>query len=124
MRTLKILFLSNPAIYLFSDAIYWINGISIFLINISDSFFKKQIFDNISILICFEYFLGYSWPCLTKTKEDKIVKSDLATYFIKNLSAKDIFVQGVFAKVISTKNTFIEAICVDIELSDKTFDYQ
>lgn len=72
------------------------------------------------MLVYFIYFLGHLWPSLTKAKEAKIPKGDLALDFIINVSAIGIFVWDIFTKVVSIRGHSIWGAYVSIELSNIT----
>lgn len=69
------------------------------MINISDLSIKKQISE---ILACSKYFLGCSQLCLTRIREIKVDKDDLAICSIESIFARSIFVWDT---------------CIDVELS-------
>lgn len=52
------------------------------------------------MLAYFEYFVSYPQSQLIRAQEAKIAKENLAVYFIRGISAKDIFVYNVFAEAI------------------------
>lgn len=83
------------------------------LINTSNFIVKNQISDEAAILACFEYFLGYPRPRLTKAREAKIAKSDLATSSIGVTLARSASVKGVSMGIASAGGA-----CVDTRLSD------
>lgn len=72
--------------------------------------------DKVAILAYFEYFLGCPQPCLTKARETKIIKSDLAMGFIGVILAGSASV-----KVISMGITFTGGACVGARLPDTGF---
>lgn len=75
---------------------YWASGISIFLINISDSSIQKQIFNGVAILAYSKYFLGCLQPCLTGARETKLAEDDLAACSIKGISTGDVFIWSIY----------------------------
>lgn len=73
--------------------IYWARCILKFLlINKSNLFTKKKMFDEIIILAYFRYFLDYLQLFLIRARDAKIAESDLAVSFIKVIFAGNIFV--------------------------------
>lgn len=90
ITNLKILFLSNSAIFFYLDIVYSANSASIFLINILDLFIRKQIFNKTAILACYEYFLSCPLSYLIKVRKAKIAENNLAIYSIKEISARNI----------------------------------
>ena len=90
----KNFFLNNPPIFFYLDIIYKVNCVSVFLINISYLFIIKQIFNRITILIDFKYFLDY-----------------LQLYLIGIENIRSVFLNN-----ISIKNTFILNNYINIEL--------
>lgn len=69
--------------------------------------------DEAAIFACSRHFLNCSWSCLTGVREDKVAKSDLATYFSKVISARDISIWDVSEESISTGDTYAGDIYVD-----------
>lgn len=90
ITTLKIPFLSSPAIFFCLNVIYWADGVSTFLINIADLFIRHQISNKTIILAYFGYFLDWSRLHLTRARETKITKIDLATCLIGGISTRNV----------------------------------
>lgn len=78
VTTLKTFFSNSLAIFFHLDVVYWVGGVSTFLINISNLFIRKQISDGAIILACSEYFPSHPQSCLTEAKEAKFAEDDLA----------------------------------------------
>lgn len=90
VTNLKILFLSNPAIFFYLDKVYSANSASIFLINLLDLFIRKQILNKTAILAYYEYFLSCLLSYLIRARKAKIAENNLAMYSIKEISARNI----------------------------------
>ncbi len=109
VTTLKTPFSSSPVISFYLDAVYYAGGISIFLINTSNSSIKKKMSDGAVTLTYFEYFLGHPWPHLTKAREAKVAECDLAAGFIEVISTRNTSVWGVSEEVASAGGTCVGA---------------
>lgn len=93
ITTLKILFSGGSAIFFYIDVVYWVSGTLAFLIIISNSSIKKLISNKTAMLIAYSgYFLGCLRLCLTRAGKSKVTKADLATYFMKDIFARDVSV--------------------------------
>lgn len=83
---LKIFFSSSLVIFFYFNAIYWTNlPLAFLLINTSNSFIPKKIFDIATILAFCKYFLSYLWLWLNKTKEAK------SAFFLGNYVSIELF---------------------------------
>ena len=70
-------------------------------------------FDGVAILAYPRYFLGRLWPRLTRAREAKVAKGDLAAGFIEIISAEDVLVWGIYRGPIPMEGASAEYICVN-----------
>ena len=82
VTTLKTPFSSSLAIFFCLDAVYWAGDASVFSINTSNLSITKHISVGAVMLACSNYFLDCSSSCLTRAREARISKGDLAVYSI------------------------------------------
>ena len=68
-------------------------------------------------LACSGYFLGRPRSCLTKAKEAKVAKGDLAMGSIGVISARDICVWDVSGGLVSAAGLSAGGTCVDAGVS-------
>lgn len=100
---------------------YKFDDILVFLINISNSFIKKQISDRAVMLAYSKYFLACLRFCLTRARKGKGTEDDWTIGFIWDIFAGIIFVANVFAEAVFTEATFTENTFISVKLSNISF---
>lgn len=99
--TLKIFFSSSLITSFYLDAMYWADlSLAFLMINTSNLFIKKQISDEVAILVCSEYFLDCPQLCLTRAKEAKGISSaGVSVQDAKNVSFNGASARGDYVGV-------------------------